>query len=333
MVSLSTRLRYAVYAVLVLLTVATQAETTATDLPNLSTVTGTTTATPSQTTAASSAASTTSASTGASTTSATAASTVVSSGLLSNAPTISGVVTSVPTLIIPDLSAAPFMQKSSLPEGTVFIVVGAVLAALGACVLAWRLIVAWSINRSAQRAASQFSNEKSRLGMGGYTSTYTDTNMSMEALTSMNTAYTGTRDRSTQRYSTLPKPNTKGQKRTPTTSSLFFSPTAGVGTNTVGNRVSSYLPAGYYASGAAAPAGGNLMAHIGGPSATGYSRMESPGITPPATPGLRPVPGSREPSSEMVRDYLTARPREYPTGQRTPSAVLDSWFDHSTAMK
>lgn len=81
------------------------------------------------------------------------------------------------------------------------------------------------------------------------------------------------------------------------------------------------------------------MAHIGGPSATGYARMESPGVTPPATPGLRPIPGSRGPSSEMVRDYLTARPRVGSnfgldaTGQRTPSAVLDSWFEHSTAMK
>lgn len=163
--------------------------------------------------------------------------------------------------------------------------------------------------------------------------------MSLEALTSLNTGYEGKRDRSTQRLSTLPKP--KGQKRTPTSSSLFFSPTAGAGGN-VGNRASSYLPAGYYASGAAAPAGGASLAHIGGPSAAGYGRIDSPRITPPTTPGLGPSPGSRDPSADMSRDYLTARPigRDRlgsnfgldATGQRTPSAVLDSWFDHSTAM-
>lgn len=107
--------------------------------------------------------------------------------------------------------------------------------------------------------------------------------------------------------------------------------------------MSSYLPAGYYASGAAAPAGGAGLAHIGGPSAAGYGRIESPRVTPPGTPGLRPTAGSRAPSADLTRDYLNSRPvgRDRlgsdligldPSGQRTPSAVLDSWFDHSTAM-
>jgi hypothetical protein len=306
------------------------AQSTDNDLPNLSTITGTA-ATPAST--ATTAASTTAASDASTTQTNAASSTGPSttiSGLISNAPTIAGVVTSIPSLIIPDLSGAPFMQKSNLPEGTVFICVGAVLGFLGACVLGWRLIVAWSINRSAQRAAStQYTSEKSR--NGGYAPTYSDNNMSLEALTSLNTGYEGARDRSTQRYSSMPKPKVQ-QKRTPTTSSLFFSPTAGAGANTIGNRVSSYLPAGYYASGAAAPAGGSSLAHIGGPPAAGYGRIDSPRETPPTTPGLRPSPGSRNPSTDLTRDYLTARPVGRDPAQRTPSAVLDSWFDHSTAM-
>ena len=327
---------------ILLFAAAAMAQTALSDLPDLATVTGSaaTTATTATTGTTANSASTASDASGVSTTPATTAPSTTNSGFLSNAPTIAGVVTSIPSLIVPDTSNAPFMQRSSLPEGTVFIVVGAALGFLGAFVLAWRVLVAWSINRSAQRAASKnYPQEKSR--NGGYAGAYSDNNMSMEALTSMNTAYEGARDRSTQRYSTLPKPNAQ-QKRTPTTSSLFFSPTAGAGANTIGNRVSSYLPAGYYTSGAAAPAGGAALAHIGGPSAAGYGRIDSPRITPPNTPGFRPSPGSRGASTEMARDYLSARPvgRDRlgsnfgldPSGQRTPSAVLDSWFDHSTAM-
>jgi hypothetical protein len=65
---------------------------------------------------------------------------------LTGLPTIAGA--GIPTLVIPFTANAPFMQKSSLPEGTFFIAVGAVLAFLGAGVLLWRLLVAWSINRS-----------------------------------------------------------------------------------------------------------------------------------------------------------------------------------------
>ena len=46
-----------------------------------------------------------------------------------------------------------YIQKSNAPEGTLFIAVGSVLGALGLAVLAWRGIVAWSVNRSVRRSA------------------------------------------------------------------------------------------------------------------------------------------------------------------------------------
>lgn len=53
------------------------------------------------------------------------------------------------------------MQTSSTPEGAVFIAVGAVLGFLGLAVLAWRGLVAWSVNRSVrQQAAAMQSSEK-----------------------------------------------------------------------------------------------------------------------------------------------------------------------------
>lgn len=53
------------------------------------------------------------------------------------------------------------MQTSSTPEGAIFIAVGAVLGFLGLAVLAWRGLVAWSVNRSVrQQAVAMQSSEK-----------------------------------------------------------------------------------------------------------------------------------------------------------------------------
>ncbi|OCL06964.1 hypothetical protein AOQ84DRAFT_223326, partial [Glonium stellatum] len=70
---------------------------------------------------------------------------------LTGLPTIAGA--GIPTVIVPDTANAPFMQKSNLPDGTVFICVGAALGFMGAAILAWRGLVAWSLHRSVQRAA------------------------------------------------------------------------------------------------------------------------------------------------------------------------------------
>ncbi|KAI9652141.1 MAG: hypothetical protein M1831_007173 [Alyxoria varia] len=243
-------------------------------------------------------------------------------------PTLSGVLP--PPLIVPDTSGAPFMQKSNLPEGTVFIGVGAVLGFLAASVLAWRGMVAWSLHRNVKKAASTtYANDSKTMFGGlsmpggatnaGYTSMYNDSNMSLEQLSSAKTAYDpgaaamagsgGKRDSAAHyRHSKQATSQSHRNSRTPTSSSLFFSPTAngtgaaasggaaqGSGTNS--NR-GSYMPAGYYASGSSAPNAGEIIAHLGGrrDSRGGYNRVSAVSNTsPPDSPVARPTsmrPGS-----------------------------------------
>ncbi|GAB7359266.1 hypothetical protein MBLNU230_g5923t1 [Neophaeotheca triangularis] len=202
---------------------------------------------------------------------------------ISDAPTIAGA--GIPTLVIPYTADAPFMQKSTMPEGTVFIVVGAVLAFLGACVLLWRGLIAWSINRSVRKAAlaSIRGSEKhaSVWGGGSYQPAkkngdfYNDTNgssMSLDHLTSAGKTSKSNpfRDPEDHRKSTQPPPN------------LFFSPTAEARNSVInlqsgpnaGNRSSSHLPAGYYASPGAAPPASTTLGnpHLSGSNLTPYNR-------------------------------------------------------------
>ncbi|KXS95966.1 hypothetical protein AC578_8078 [Pseudocercospora eumusae] len=217
---------------------------------------------------------------------------------LTGLPTIAGV--GVPTLVIPYTANAPFMQKSSMPEGTVFIAIGAVLGFMGACVLAWRGLLAWSINRSVKRAAmaSLRGAEKSgwggsyAAGAGSHKSTfYKDydpgSSMSLDQLTSAGkTAKPGKHDDAGHRKSSAPP------------AGLFFSPTAQQGQrhstyNMDGNRESTYLPAGYYASPSGEIAGGRNSTVIGG-SLAPYARNSGISASPPGSPNL---PNSRSTSN------------------------------------
>ena len=56
-----------------------------------------------------------------------------------------------PPPTVPPTAGAPYLQASNLPEGSVFIFVGALLALVALLILLWRIAVAWSINRSFKR--------------------------------------------------------------------------------------------------------------------------------------------------------------------------------------
>jgi hypothetical protein len=288
---------------------------------------------------------------------------------LTDLPTIQGA--GIPTLVIPFTADAPFMQKSSLPEGTVFIAVGATLAFLGACVLLWRVLVAWSINRSVKRAAmvSVRGPEKSTAWGSSTRQGYQKkeyepgNNMSMDALTSSGKPIKSFRDQDN---------NSRGSGAVPP-AGLFFSPTANAqqrnsAVNPDGNRSSSYLPAGYYASPSAQAAGGAGTTMIGS-SLAPYARANSMNTpSPPLSPALPPAAGTynRSTSRDGVRNQpraLQSGPRirqpsatrgqttssfyrqsgasnltasniasnEHLAGQRAPSALLDDLFDqHGT---
>lgn len=211
---------------------------------------------------------------------------------LSGLPTLAGV--GVPDMQIPDTAGAAFMQKSDLPDGTVFICVGAILASFAAAVLAWRGLVAWSLHRSVERAAmaQNMADMKSMSAVPGkkrgmYNVVGTNSTMSLDHLAAAPIGKSKT-----------PKQTPGAQQPGASASSLFFSPTAGsaAGLQNANNRSSNYLPAGYYATGNAAPAQGSPTTYVGGQQNLSASNLALPGnrfshrsgVSPPDSPSMPP---------------------------------------------
>ncbi|CAO2649013.1 Nn.00g099620.m01.CDS01 [Neocucurbitaria sp. VM-36] len=244
---------------------------------------------------------------------------------LSGLPTLAGV--GIPDQKVPDTAGAPFMQKSDLPDGTVFICVGAILAFFGAAVLAWRGLVAWSLHRSVKRAAmaQNMADIKSMSAVPGskkrgmYNVVGANSTMSLDHLTAAPATSRGSKPFAQAPGGTPPRSQT----------SLFFSPTAGGATglrDSVANRSSTYLPAGYYASGNAAPGSGSPMTQVGGQGQNlsvnsfaqpGNRFSARSGISPPESPSLPPSRGtySRAPPS---RDGLSTYNRNSVATLGTP---------------
>jgi hypothetical protein len=207
------------------------------------------------------------------------------------------------------------MQHSNLPEGTVFIAVGAALGFLALVIIAWRGLVAWSINRSVRRSAtkgysavgdSSYDNKGDKRKSGLYSSAAPiGSTMSLEKLVRTGTA------------------GSKG----PRDSNLFFSPTAGAGMHSPGNRNSGYLPSGYYAATTAAPGGGTGMTTLGEPGDRGSKLRPHSGIyaatrhvdpSPPDSPDVRPSTAGLS-----TRDSRSSLNLSTTTGNRAPSTYLD----------
>lgn len=345
----------------------TAAETLS-NLPDLSTATETTASstkasstaasTKAASTTGSSAATTTDSSSGSATTSGTSTSIFHLTGL----PTVEGA--GIPTLVIPYTAAAPFMQKSNLPEGTVFITVGAILGFLGFCVIAWRAMVAYTINRSVKKAAiASIMSSDTKAGWmsntikpsGGFYSAAPDgSSLSLDALTSSGKPLSGLRNSTARNSKVVPSDG----------SGLFFSPTASQGPGASpmaglpATRSSAYLPAGYYATPSAQAGGGAQSTTLGSNLSPGYQgRARSMGPSPPESPGLQPrrtsqarnsglqLPGTRDggrsrPTSTLNPNGLYSQPSssslavgtgiqdESLPGSRAPSAYLEDLFEN-----
>ncbi|MCJ1226796.1 hypothetical protein MMC12_003450 [Toensbergia leucococca] len=244
-----------------------------------------------------------------------------------------------PAPTVPPTANAPFMQKSNLPEGTVFIGVGAALGFIGLVVLAWRGLVAWSLHRSVRRSANAQSSpsyrhdaKKPMLGNPGapFYSHGPGSTLSLDQL------------------GAGPKPGTRSRT---STGNLFFSPTAGAGMHTPSNRNSNYLPAGYYAAGSSAPGSstaGNMsqpnrannpisLSNLGPQSHHhGYSRpgSRSVGPTPPDSPGISPIRGydgvyeRRAPNAGLMNGSTSSLSLAGPPQGRAPSAYLEDLFEN-----
>jgi hypothetical protein len=222
-----------------------------------------------------------------------------------------------PAPTVPPMANAPYLRKSNLPQDTVFIIVGAVIAFVAFVILAWRVLVAWSINRSVRntttagysRMGDLKAGRRKSSGLGPYGGAPMGSSMSLEKLG------TGSRNGTSNFKSQTPNP------------SLFFSPTAGAGTHTYNSsRASNYLPSGYYNAGTAAPGGGTGMTTIGGGGDRGSKLRPQPGAfvtaravdpSPPESPDVRPSTGGTSIGDSRSSLHLG------PTGDRTPSTYLD----------
>ncbi|KAI1468478.1 uncharacterized protein F4812DRAFT_370336 [Daldinia caldariorum] len=235
-------------------------------------------------------------------------------------PTIPGQY-SYPAPTVPPTQNAPFMQPSKVPEGTVFIAVGAILGAFGAAVLIWRAVVACLLHRSVKKAAlaQQHANDKATFPPQQPPPFYKYTDQTSSA--SLGNGGSGRGVRRTTRGPI--------SSQTPSQSNLFFSPTAppttgggGGGGSSGGNRESRFLPSGFYAAGAGSPQDHvhsisltNLRPDSHGhPRPLGYSPPDSPSLAPPPNPVQRNLSAS---SLNLNR----------PPSGRAPSTFLEDLLD------
>ena len=275
---------------------------------------------------------------------------------LSDLPTIAGV--GVPSQVIPFTASAPFMQKSQLPEGTVFICVGALLGFLGCCILAWRGLIAWSLHRSVKKAATShslnISSKSMMLRPPGGASFYGAGPGSSVSLDKLGGGKSGGHADGFYNRSSVPYADRR---------SLFFSPTAGAGLNAaiIASRSSTHLPAtatsGPYSATTEATTNvrGNsdspgldstasLNSHIPGTIShlsahlQGYQRTVGAGNTPPITPSLSPnrrngpefsnSMSSKNPNPSKACSGSSTSTPSRPALGRTPSAYLEDLFDN-----
>ena len=297
-----------------------------TDAPNLSTAT--------QENLSSSTASSTASTSGTSSASSASTTTAAGGGVLTDAPTIAGV--GIPTMVVPWTAGAPFMQKSDLPEATVFFAVGAVLAFLGLCVIGWRVLVAWSVHRSVKRAAMASIMASETKNPGGWAGSpykggggfYSQPN----AGSSTSLDGHGTVRRNPAFRNPIPSNG----------SALFFSPTASATTTNIpmtglahaSNRVSSLLPAGYYASPSSQVAG--QPAYSDNPSIQARRSTHNLSLPqPPADRRYSARTSSLSPERVRLHPGGSASSLQVGTGHddnlpgsRAPSAYLEDLFDN-----
>uniref|UniRef100_A0A060TBD9 ARAD1B06908p n=1 Tax=Blastobotrys adeninivorans TaxID=409370 RepID=A0A060TBD9_BLAAD len=240
-----------------------------------------------------------------------------------------------PVVTVPSMDGNPYMQYSKMPEGTVFIVFGAVLGFLALCLIIWRVAASISFRKAVRRGAYAVPMGQTGGAFGGpggdkpllYPG---------DPTRSGDSAAGGAGGSLTSESG---RPSFMGRN------SMFFSPTAdvmtsahmassslgGAGSSTAtatgagggghssmssisgvqaagvpGQRSSAYLPAGYYNPGA--PAAGSLSSR----NAKAMSMRES----------LYNAPGSARTSV-----YHGASGSHRPQ-QRAPSAYLDDLLGH-----
>ncbi|KAG6118527.1 hypothetical protein E4U13_000134 [Claviceps humidiphila] len=243
-------------------------------------------------------------------------------GGLTGFPTLTGpgVIPTYPPASVPPTKNAPFMHQSTLPDGTVFIVVGAILGALGLALLIWRSFASLMLHRSVERAALAQHVSDDKTGFPAppapfYKYSDQTSSMSLGGLGGATSAASAGRGVRRANRASIPS-------GIPSQSNLFFSPTAGAGAGAgaPSNRASAFLPSGFYAAGTSSPGGGDQTNSIGlsnlRPNSQGhYANLSrhNMDVTPPDSPQFVARHDLRASSLDM----------NLAPGQRPPSAYLD----------
>lgn len=252
--------------------------------------------------------------------------TTSATGTKLNLPTLKTTNTGVPTYpppTVPPTQNAPFMQHSNLPDGTVFIAVGAILGGFAAALLVWRAIVAYLLHRSIARAAlaQHAANDKAPFAQPAAPFyKYSDRESSLNVGAAGAGSVAGSA-RGVRRTNRGPTPSA-----TPSQTNLFFSPTApgasGLGAGS--NRDSRLLPSGFYAAGSASPAGAAHGQAINMSNLRPDSRHgRNVGPSPPDSPNFGPMRTNLAGRNMSGSSVSLNRP----ASGRAPSAFLDDLLD------
>jgi hypothetical protein len=220
------------------------------------------------------------------------------------------------------------MNHSTLPDGTVFIAVGAILGAFGVAILAWRGIVACLLHRSVERAAkAQHAANNGRAAgdknAASFPAPPAQFYKYMERESSPSLTAAGLAGPAGRRTNRGPTPSS-----TPSQTNLFFSPTAAGSSSGLGgaNRDSArFLPSGFYASASPGSPGGHghgnsISMSTLRPSSRGRGGQLGP--SPPESPNVGPRVVSRNFSASSLN--LNRPPS---AGARAPSAYLEDLLD------
>ncbi|KAK3296894.1 uncharacterized protein B0H64DRAFT_113084 [Chaetomium fimeti] len=251
---------------------------------------------------------------------------------LSSRTTRNTEIPTYPPASVPPTRNAPFMNHSTLPDGTVFIAVGAILGAFGVAILLWRAILACLLHRSVERAALAQHAVNNGRGPGdknaaSFPAPPAQFYKYVERESSASLAGAGMAGPTGRRTNRGPTPSA-----TPSQTNLFFSPTAaGPGSGAGGsNRDSArFLPSGFYASASPVPGGhaqGNsINMSTLRPSSRGRGGQLGP--SPPESPDVGPRVVSRNFSTSSLNLNRPPSP-----GARAPSAYLDDLLDEQPGM-
>ncbi|KAK1829650.1 vacuolar membrane protein [Podospora conica] len=226
----------------------------------------------------------------------------------------SGPIPTYPPPAVPDTQHAPFMNHSTLPDGTVFIAVGAILAAFGLAVIIWRGVVACLLHRSVERAsqAQHAATDKAASFPAPPGHVYSFVERDSSPVHGSAAALLTGRPQKKSHKTGIPS-------STPSQTNLFFSPTAAPVGGVGASRDTRFLPSGFYASASPLP-GHNGTNSISMSTLRPSSRGRIGDPSPPDSPLIGP---RRNFSSSTVN--LGAPPSV--NGGRAPSAFLDDLLD------